>query len=99
MDFIEQLKRDPFNTGIDIDRELLRAQKWCRQKGRRCTQRFFEKWVGRADRLVPESKPKTIPSKVILQGTQWEDKPLDESKRAEVSQKMKELQQQMRMPT
>lgn len=58
--FLEQLKSDPLNEGIDIDRELERAQRWCKEKNRRCTERFFKKWVERADRVLQKPEPKRI---------------------------------------
>jgi hypothetical protein len=63
--FIEQIKTNPLYANIEIDRELERARQWCRRRGRRLTQRFFENWLGKADRLiempVKESKAQERP--------------------------------------
>lgn len=61
--FMQQLKADPLNIGIDIDRELERAKRWCRDKNRRCTERFFKGWVERADRVIKE-EPTVINGKL-----------------------------------
>ncbi|SRR6266705_918512 len=50
--FWEELKRNPLYTGVEIDRELEKAKQWCRRKGRRLTQRFFENWLSKADRVL-----------------------------------------------
>jgi uncharacterized protein YdaU (DUF1376 family) len=36
--------------GIDVQGELKRAQRWCANKGRKCTRRFFENWLTNAAR-------------------------------------------------
>jgi len=101
-EFLEELKRNPFNTGVDIDGELVKAQRWCKKKGRRCTQRFFTKWVERADRLVAQpSKPKSQTQGCVdvIHRTKDEDQPLSDEKRVEISNQLKNLCQQMKMPS
>jgi hypothetical protein len=56
--YLEELKRNLFYAGVDIDGELAKAQKWCKRKNRRCTRRFFENWLAKADRLVETPQPK-----------------------------------------
>lgn len=94
--FIEQLKSDSFNAGVDIDAELQKAKRWCIRNKRKCTERFFRKWVERADRLVPDPTPK--PKTSVHPVVDPDNKPLDESKRVEIAQQMKELAQQFKMP-
>lgn len=92
--FLEELKRNPFNSGVDIDAELEKAQRWCVRNKRRCTQRFFERWVAKADRLVvtPTSKPKAV-QPPLPNG----DVPMSDEKRLEISRQMKNLCQNLRM--
>ncbi len=62
--FWEELKRNPLYQGIEIDKELENAKKWCRRKGRKLTKRFFENWLEKADRVLmdlPVSKPNYLP--------------------------------------
>jgi hypothetical protein len=56
-DFIAKLKQDPAYKGIDIDRELLKAQSWIKaHPGRKMTHRFFLNWINKVD---PEIKMET----------------------------------------
>jgi hypothetical protein len=60
---LEELKRNPLHLGIEIDREYEKARQWCQRKGRRLTQRFFENWLKKADRILeaPKPAPKYLP--------------------------------------
>jgi len=59
----EEVRRNPLHEGIEIDREFEKAKQWCQRKGRRCTTRFFDNWLKKADRVLatPVSKPKYLP--------------------------------------
>ncbi len=57
LSFWEELKRDPLYAGIDIDRELEQAKRWCKEKNRRLTERFFKNWLSKADRVIQVPKP------------------------------------------
>lgn len=57
--YLEELKRNPLHTGIEIDREYEKARQWCQRKGRRLTQRFFNNWLTKADRVLESPKPKS----------------------------------------
>ncbi len=62
--FWEELKRNPLYEGIEIDKELENAKKWCRRKGRKLTKRFFENWLNKADRVLldlPGPRPQYLP--------------------------------------
>jgi len=64
--WLEELMKNPLYEGIEIDRELLRAKQWCSKKGRRLTQRFFENWLKRADRIIQD-----IPKKQSTGEARW----------------------------
>lgn len=96
--FLEELKRNPFNSGVDVDKELENAQKWCKRKGRKCTQRFFQKWIERADRIVPDLLPKK-PRYVEINPIPEPSKEEIDRRRAIAAQEMKTLHEKMRMPS
>jgi hypothetical protein len=51
-DFIAKLKTKPAYEGIDIDRELSKAQAWCEVNRRGCTPRFFVNWLNRVEKPI-----------------------------------------------
>lgn len=99
-DFISQLKSNVFYAGIDIDGELVRAKRWCERKGRRCTRRFFENWLGRADRLVELPKPKVEarPARESPEAPALSEEELKERKE-KLGEQMRELREKFRMPS
>ncbi len=50
--WIEALQADPVFAGIDVRRELGKAQFWCRENNRQCTRKFFTNWLNKADKTV-----------------------------------------------
>lgn len=56
--YLQKLKDDPTYIGVDIDRELEQAKKWCQRKNRRLTERFFTNWLSKADRVIAATPPK-----------------------------------------
>ena len=72
--FWEELKRNPLYKGVDVERELEKAKQWCSRKRRNLTQRFFEKWLSGADRVLidlPPSKPKYLPPPNVPTDEEW----------------------------
>ena len=49
-EWIEGLQADPLFAGVDVRKELGKAQFWCRENGRQCTRKFFTNWLNKADR-------------------------------------------------
>lgn len=50
-EFIESLRKDPENEGLDIDAELEKASAWvAKQPGRTFSRRFITNWMKRVDR-------------------------------------------------
>jgi hypothetical protein len=94
--FLEECKRNIFYAGIDIDREFENAQKWCKRKNRRCTQRFFENWLSKADRLVEVPKPKPVPKAPETPVLSEEEL---KQKREELGKEVRKLREQFRMQT
>jgi hypothetical protein len=93
--FLDDLKKDPFNAGVDIDRELELAKRWCKKKGRRCTQRFFTNWIQRADRIVPDPPKKPKPHQPPPPEPTKEE---IEHRKAIASQALKQLRDKFKMP-
>ncbi len=94
--FWEELKRNPLYEGVEVDKELEKAKQWCRRKGRKLTKRFFENWLGKADRVlmdVPPSKPRYLPPP-----NQPTDEEFETSKRI-AKEAASKLREQFRMPT
>ncbi len=54
-DWIEELQADPANAGVDVRRELGRAQFWARENRRQCNRKFFTNWLLKAERTVDAS--------------------------------------------
>lgn len=48
--FIASLKANAAYEGIDVDRELGKAQSWCLVHRRQCNAKFFVNWLNRVDR-------------------------------------------------
>lgn len=72
--FWEELKRNPLYKGVDIARELEKAKQWCKRKRRNLTQRFFEGWLEKADRVLielPSSKPNYLPPANVPTDEEW----------------------------
>lgn len=57
-DWIAGLKSDPAYRGIDVDRELAKAQRWATTNRRQCTRRFFTNWLNRADPAITPTTAK-----------------------------------------
>jgi hypothetical protein len=93
--FLNDLKKDPFNAGVDIDRELELAKRWCKKKGRRCTERFFKNWISRADRIVPDPPKKPKPQQP--QAPQPTEEEIAHRK-ATLSKEIKDLRDKFKMP-
>lgn len=55
--WVTELKADQTYQGIDVDRELGKAQVWCQTNHRTCTRRFFVNWLNRADRPILANRP------------------------------------------
>lgn len=51
-EWLAGLENEPALKGIDIRRELGRAQFWCKDKRRKCTRDFFRNWLLKAERTV-----------------------------------------------
>ena len=51
-EWIKQLEADPVTKGIDVRKELGKAQFWCKEKRRVCTRAFFTNWILKADKAV-----------------------------------------------
>lgn len=51
-EWLDDLRNDPANEGLDVDKELTRAQLWCNQNRRVCSQRFFVNWLMKAERVI-----------------------------------------------
>jgi hypothetical protein len=71
-EWIQQLEADPVSAGLDVRRELGKAQFWCRENTRVCTRRFFTNWLIKAERPTggyggASSAPKKpTPTKPVL---------------------------------
>ena len=51
-EWLEEMRRDPANEGLDVDRELSKAQLWCNEHRKMCTRRFFVNWLNKAERVI-----------------------------------------------
>lgn len=51
-DWLLSLEADPAMQGVDVRRELGRAQYWCKQNRRVCTRPFFSNWLLKAEKTV-----------------------------------------------
>ncbi len=51
-DWITDLEQDPALAGIDVKKQLVMAQFWCKNNRRVCTRKFFINWLQRADRTI-----------------------------------------------
>lgn len=47
-EWIVHLEAEPALRGVDVRRELGRAQFWCKENNRICTRKFFVNWLGKA---------------------------------------------------
>ena len=56
-DFTTSLKTNVLYKHIDIDRELLKANQWAKDNGRKFSQRFVKNWMNRIDPPVEAPKP------------------------------------------
>ena len=64
--FIAQLKANVAYQGIDIDRELGKAQAWLLTKpGRLCTRKFFINWLNRADKPMQNTATIDINDQIL----------------------------------
>ena len=50
--WLESLKADPANAGIDIDNELVKMKRWCVQHNKQPTRHRFTNWLNNADRVL-----------------------------------------------
>lgn len=70
-EWLKHLESEPSLAGVDIRRELGRAQFWCNENGRKCNRRFFVNWLGKADRSVSvkgagqSSRPRIDPNLTV----------------------------------
>ncbi len=51
-EWLKGIEADPAMEGIDVRRELGKAQFWCKSNQRECTRKFFEKWLLKAEKTV-----------------------------------------------
>lgn len=51
-EWIESLQLDPLFVGVDVRKELGKAQFWCRENTRQCTRKFFTNWLNKAERTL-----------------------------------------------
>lgn len=51
-EWIESLQLDPLFVGVDVRKELGKAQFWCRENSRQCTRKFFTNWLNKAERTL-----------------------------------------------
>jgi hypothetical protein len=58
--WLESLRVDAAFTGLDVDRELAKMQRWCIQNHRQPTRRFFINWLNRADRPLPLNRSSLV---------------------------------------
>jgi hypothetical protein len=49
-EWLSELEANPVSAGLDVRRELGKAQFWCRENRRVCTRRFFTNWLIKAER-------------------------------------------------
>lgn len=67
-EWLTHLEAEPSLAGVDIRRELGRAQFWCNENNRRCNRRFFVNWLGKAPRTITtpgagqSSRPRVDPN-------------------------------------
>lgn len=50
--WLETLKADPANEGLDIDAELVKMRRWCQQHNKQPTRNRFVNWLNHADRSI-----------------------------------------------
>ena len=58
-DFVAGLKSKSAYEGIDIDRELSKAQSWAEVNRRNCTPRFLVNWLNRVERPIAATEGET----------------------------------------
>ena len=51
-EWLDELRHDQANEGLDVDRELARCQLWCNEKRKQCTRARFLNWLLRAERVI-----------------------------------------------
>ena len=57
-DWIESLRPDCIKQGIDLNVEIIKAQRWITNtSGRKFTQKFFIGWLNRADKIIQGVQP------------------------------------------
>lgn len=91
--FLDKIKNDSTYSGVEIDRELEKAKKWCQKKNRRLTERFFKNWLEKADRVLFVPKPK---SNYLPAGREPTEEEIANSKRI-AQEQTSELREKLRM--
>ncbi len=51
-EWLQHLEKQEALAGVDIRRELGKAQFWAGENGRQCTRKFFVNWLGKAPRTL-----------------------------------------------
>ncbi len=54
-EWLKHLEAEPSLVGVDIRRELGKAQFWCNENSRQCTRKFFTNWLNKAPRTITVS--------------------------------------------
>jgi hypothetical protein len=76
-EWITDLEREPSLAGVDIRREIGKAQFWAKQNTRKPTRRFLINWLNKAERIVGasfarDSSRKLTSPDVYVEPTGWE---------------------------
>lgn len=56
-DWLAGVKADPAFTGINVDLELAKMNRWCKEHGKQPNRRRFINWLNRSDRPVGTTQP------------------------------------------
>lgn len=72
--WLREIEADPALAGVNVRKELAKAQFWCRHNNRACTRRFFVNWVNKAERIVsPGGNSSVLPLDVNQEPPGWKE--------------------------
>lgn len=71
-DWLQSLRDDPANAGLDVDNELQKCRLWTMGRpGQKLTRMRFINWLIKADRAVPMHSPGKARQKALTEPVGW----------------------------
>lgn len=100
LEWLADLRDDPAYKGIDVAREHAKAARWCKERRKHLTRRFFINWLNRCDKHL---EVKFKPSATVLRPLpplppELTDEQIEKNKRA-ASEILKPLLDRFKNPT